>query len=344
MDELLGELNGVGEVDVVVVGAGGDQKFALELGSVGYRRRILVALGVVLRQAHVALGVDGVVLAPVCDRRAGEPGLEDLGRVQHRVASHVSAIAPAPDANARAVYVGQCLQIADAGELVGEFHLTHPMKQRGFKRVAPRGHSPVVHCEDQEALLRHHLVPEEVGASPGVAHHLAMWPAIEMHQRRVFLRGVKARRLDHHSLKRRPVGASHGEKLHGLERVRSEFRHLVLVDHRHTRAIGLREFLPRGSHGVGIGIDVMRRVGSHVDAVRAVFARHAAQRAIVQRDAVEMPLDRAFLGGGKVDGAALFVHSRQAGYLPGATSHLFEKLSAEVVEIEVAKAVALARP
>jgi len=57
-----------------------------------------------------------------------------------------------------------------------------------------------------------------------------------------------------------------------------------------------------------------------------------------------MPLDRAFLGGRKVDGAALFVHSRQAGYLPGATSHLFEKLSAEVVEIEVAKAVALARP
>src|SRR5207245_708208 len=128
LDELLGELNGVGEVDVVVVGAGGNQKFALELGGVGYRRRILVALGVVLRQAHVALGVDGVVLAPVCDRRAGEPGLEDLGRVQHRVASHVSAIAPAPDANARAVYVGQCLQIADAGELVGEFHLTHPMK------------------------------------------------------------------------------------------------------------------------------------------------------------------------------------------------------------------------
>src|SRR2546430_4073536 len=56
------------------------------------------------------------------------------------------------------------------------------------------------------------------------------------------------------------------------------FPYTTLFRSRHARALGLREFLPRGSHGVGIGIDVMRRVGSHVDAVRAVFARHAAQR------------------------------------------------------------------
>lgn len=49
LDKLLGEFDGVGEVHVVVAGAGSDQKFALELGDMGDGRGSFVALSIVLR-------------------------------------------------------------------------------------------------------------------------------------------------------------------------------------------------------------------------------------------------------------------------------------------------------
>ena len=65
-------------------------------------RGLLVALGVVLRRVHVALGVDRVVEAPVVDAGARDAELEHLA-VREREAGHEAAVAPAGDPDARRI-------------------------------------------------------------------------------------------------------------------------------------------------------------------------------------------------------------------------------------------------
>ena len=105
-------------MNIVVAGAMRKHQLALKIGGLIYGRRIRVALGIILRAAHVTLGVNRVVEAPVGYGRDGDAGLENVGRVEHGIERHVAAVTPAPDADARAIHVGERLQIFHAGELV----------------------------------------------------------------------------------------------------------------------------------------------------------------------------------------------------------------------------------
>src|SRR5205807_198081 len=71
------------------------------------RGAALVAAGVILRQAHVALRVDGVVIAPVCHRRPSNPGVEQSWRVAERIQRHESAIAPTIDPDPAGIHKPQ---------------------------------------------------------------------------------------------------------------------------------------------------------------------------------------------------------------------------------------------
>src|SRR2546423_1611246 len=94
---------------VVVNRSMNQQQLAVKIFCEVNWRTLPVAIGIVLRRAHVALCVDRVVVAPVSDRAAGDPDLEGLAMCQ-RVARHESAIAPTPDADARSINVRLRLQ------------------------------------------------------------------------------------------------------------------------------------------------------------------------------------------------------------------------------------------
>ena len=62
---------------------------------------------VVFWQAHVTLGVNCVVEAPVGYRRYGYSGFENIAGVKQGLQRHVAAVTPAPDADALAIHVGK---------------------------------------------------------------------------------------------------------------------------------------------------------------------------------------------------------------------------------------------
>src|SRR2546429_6893539 len=54
----------------------------------------------------------------------------------------------------------------------------------------------IVHARDQVAVLREQLVPQVVGATPGVGHRLGPGPAVHVHEQRIAPRGIEPLRLD----------------------------------------------------------------------------------------------------------------------------------------------------
>src|SRR5256884_3469545 len=80
---------------------------------------------VFLRKAEVALGVDGIVVAPVGDRAARETHFENIAGFKHGVQRHVTAVAPSPDADAIGINIGKRLEIFDAVALVGKLLCAH---------------------------------------------------------------------------------------------------------------------------------------------------------------------------------------------------------------------------
>ena len=64
--------------------------------------RLLIAVGVLLRRVHVALGVNRIVVVPIGDRGAGNARGEELA-VRQSERGHVAAVAATADADARRV-------------------------------------------------------------------------------------------------------------------------------------------------------------------------------------------------------------------------------------------------
>src|SRR5438309_1471168 len=83
-----GELHGVLGVHVVVDGAVDEQEAPVQVAGGVARGRLAVALLVARGQVHVALGVHGVVVAPVRDRPSRDPHGE-AAAVGQRVGHHV---------------------------------------------------------------------------------------------------------------------------------------------------------------------------------------------------------------------------------------------------------------
>ena len=101
-------LHGVLEVHVVVTGAMDFEQIAFQIGREIHRGAPGVGIRIVFGQAHIALGVNRVVQAPIRNRGNRDPGLEHIG-VGHGIEGEVAAIAPSPKAQTIAIDLGELL-------------------------------------------------------------------------------------------------------------------------------------------------------------------------------------------------------------------------------------------
>ena len=162
-----------------------------------HRRIVVIARGIFLRRAHVALRVNGVVPLPVGNRRHRNGIAKHLISLEDAVGRHVSPVAPAEDADFGFVYKGLFRQIVGGSNLVFRLVLAQLEVGHFLELLAPRARTPVVHADDHEALLGQHLKPPVILPAPTVHDRLAARTAIDVHEEGVFFCGVKIRRLDH---------------------------------------------------------------------------------------------------------------------------------------------------
>src|SRR5437879_3163201 len=71
--------------------------------------------------------------------------------------------------------------------------------QRSFESMSAPRRATIIQRENNVTLLRHELVPQEIGSAPAVADNLSVRPAIGVSEHRVFLLWIKIRRLDDRS-------------------------------------------------------------------------------------------------------------------------------------------------
>ena len=110
---------------VVVSKAMYQEVLARELRYVVDGTVVVVAAGVVLRQAHVALGVNAVVVAPIGDGGHSDRTLEHVSTLGDAQAAQVAAVAPTPDTDARGIHVRLLAEPFRCGDLVLRFVLAH---------------------------------------------------------------------------------------------------------------------------------------------------------------------------------------------------------------------------
>lgn len=97
---------GVGRMDVVIQLTMYQEEFAVQVGRFGGDMRDLIAFGVVLRRIHIALGVDGVVVALAGDGAAGDTCAKE-GVAGHHPEGHAASIAVAAQADALFIDEGE---------------------------------------------------------------------------------------------------------------------------------------------------------------------------------------------------------------------------------------------
>ena len=86
-----------------------------------------VTLRVFLRCAHIALAIHYLVILPVDNRTAGYANFEDVGVIGDQTRRHKSAKAPAVDADAVSIYIGERFEIIDTAHLIFHFLLSESM-------------------------------------------------------------------------------------------------------------------------------------------------------------------------------------------------------------------------
>src|SRR5687767_9778289 len=123
-----------------------------------YRRTLPIAFGIVLRRAHVTLGVDAVVITPVSHTTARDADLERL-TVRQRIAGHEPAITPTPNTDPRTIDVRPRLQPGHAVFEITQLELAEVLVngQRGFETFSARG--TIVADPNDVSLLREQLMP-----------------------------------------------------------------------------------------------------------------------------------------------------------------------------------------
>src|SRR5580704_13922247 len=121
-----------------------NEKFAFEPSRKIYRRRIAIAVGIFLRRSHVALGVNGIVSPPVRYWRAGKSSFENTSSAQHGHTGHVSAKAPSPNPNARAINVGLIRKPLHSGQLIRQLYFAKPMIDRRLEVMSARGCAAII--------------------------------------------------------------------------------------------------------------------------------------------------------------------------------------------------------
>lgn len=192
----LNQLHRVLVMYVVVAAAVAEQVVALDQRGVAHRRVVVVARRVLLRRAHVTLGIYVVVESPVRHRRDGDRGADDVGTLGDAVGSHEAAVAPAVNGDLVGVDVWLLRHVFRQRYHV--FGLVFPELKVGhlLELLALRPAASVVDRHRDDSALREKLHPVPVAVIPLVHDGLMTRAAIDVNQDRIFLVGVEIRRED----------------------------------------------------------------------------------------------------------------------------------------------------
>ena len=292
------------------------RSFGPSLRGVGQRGGGLVPFGVLLRELHVPLGVDRVVVLPVGHRRAGDGGPEELRGARRGGERHVAAVRPAADPEAGRVDERELLQLRDPLELVLQLDLAEPLRgwptrRRGRARRS-RGCPSAQTRKPFEARTwsKSEVAPQRSG------HDLRVRPAVDVDDDRVLLRGVEVRRLHEPRVEERPVRAGERAHLGRREGVVAEGR-LRDEDAPDERPVSAVEDDAGRRVDVRPGVEDETAAGGGDRLVRPLVGGEAGEARAVEGHAVEVPLPWVLLGRGEEDGAGGGVQLRVALDGPG---------------------------
>ncbi len=206
------------------------------------------------RQAEIALGVVGVVEAPVGHRRAGDRGVEDVGAAQHGERGEVATEAPTADAHLVEVEKGVALgELAECAHLIVEHRAGQIEVNRALPRRAPPGRAAAVDDHDREALVGEPLRAEVGGAC--VEHPLGVGTAVRIEQDRQRRRTVVVAR-QHECARRLPVAGAGKRDVRFLGRDHGVRRHQRSVANSGEAPVGVEGGRPgddgRSTDGGGV--------------------------------------------------------------------------------------------
>ena len=170
---------------VVVPRALRQQQAPLQIVRARDERTVTIAIGVVDRLSHVALGINRVIVAPVGYRRDGDAGAKAVA-MRHRIESERAAPTPSPPAQPLGVELRIfCQHLVERGHLVAELYRAEVVICGLGKVPSPPAHAAVVYVQHRIAVLRQHLIEEEcpgaplVGDRPGAG--AAVWIQNQRH-------------------------------------------------------------------------------------------------------------------------------------------------------------------
>src|SRR5277367_3291043 len=153
----------------------------------------LVAFGVLLRQAHVALLVDGVVEALIWHGSHRHSNLVGFGGAEHEVQGVGAAAAPAPYGDAAGIKIGSfSAKLFDGCGLVFSGQRTDravddfaPLAALGRRRTA------IIKADDDIAVLCQGAMKKAAAAIPVIEYRLGCGLAVNIYQNRIFAGGVE---------------------------------------------------------------------------------------------------------------------------------------------------------
>ena len=343
---------GVLGVHVVVAGAVHDQQVAAEVPGVGERRAPVVARRVVLRQAVVPLGVDGVVVLPVRHRRHRDGRPVHLRELEDAVQRHEAPVAPPPDADPGRVHPrihtgdGAC-----RGRLVAGLDHPHLAVDDLLERPAPATRAAIVHAHHDVAALGQHPVPQQAVPAPAIGHRLRAGAAVHREEDRVAAGGVEIRRLDHVGVEADAVADVHLEELARRAPQRRDPRAQRVVVHQRAQdrvpRLQVHQVGHRRGVGVRVGVDREAEARRHVVAVAAagVRGREALRFAgPVEARPPQLALRRIAGGRGVVGVEPRLVHPEEALHVECAARHGAQLACRSRHEVDVPPAAPIREP
>ena len=149
----------------------------------------MIALSIVLRRVHIALGIERVIERPIGDGGASDRCCKSpFGRLQDGHQRHVATIRPTLDANLVAIHIRLRLQPIDTNQEIPDLRNAHLAINHVFKCTAAIGHAAIVEAEDDIALARIELVGQ---AFPIAIDRLGVRSAIGFDQSWILLAGIE---------------------------------------------------------------------------------------------------------------------------------------------------------
>ena len=303
-----------------------------------------VVVLVLLGSAHEALGVHGVVIAPVAGGCHCHATTEDGTAFGHRHQGVEASEAPSPDSDALLVDIGLL------GEPYGGLHLVVALELAETEIGAllefgtSGARSTAVDADKDVALGGKIAFEDEPGhetAVPAVLHLLRTGTAILIHQHGITLRGVEVPGLHHPSVQHHTIGCGEAEELalaaHGIH----PLLEVGIVDQcGKALAVGIAEGGDRGCGQVAPDIHIiLQRLGEY-GAVLPRFSGKAGDGSLAV-GAIDGGLQRAFLVRRIVETLRGGVVAIEGADLEIALRDGTQQLSVKVIPIQVLEAAAL---